>query len=96
MMVLDAAAKGTKGGEQQTRKPFEVGWLRDVSILTFINKLDREGRQPLHSFIAMLTISKLPHWYVMLLGHGGSKRMGRGGGPSHNTCDPVHRSARHG
>jgi len=43
VMVLDAA----KGIETQTRKLFEVCRLRDVPIITFINKLDREGRDPL-------------------------------------------------
>ncbi len=42
IMVLDAA----KGIEEQTRKLFEVCRLRDVPILTFVNKLDREGRDP--------------------------------------------------
>jgi peptide chain release factor 3 len=42
VMVLDAA----KGIEEQTRKLFEVCRLRDVPIITFINKLDREGREP--------------------------------------------------
>ncbi|MFZ5608582.1 MAG: peptide chain release factor 3 [Pseudomonadota bacterium] len=42
VMVLDAA----KGIEAQTRKLFEVCRLRDVPIISFINKLDREGRDP--------------------------------------------------
>jgi peptide chain release factor 3 len=42
VMVLDAA----KGIETQTRKLFEVCRLRDVPIMTFINKLDREGQEP--------------------------------------------------
>jgi peptide chain release factor 3 len=42
VMVIDAA----RGIEEQTRKLFEVCRLRDVPILTFINKLDREGRDP--------------------------------------------------
>jgi peptide chain release factor 3 len=42
VMVLDAA----KGIEEQTRKLFEVCRLRDVPIVTFINKLDRESRDP--------------------------------------------------
>ncbi len=42
VMVLDAA----KGIEAQTRKLFEVCRLRDVPIITFINKLDREGQDP--------------------------------------------------
>ena len=43
VMVLDAA----KGIEPQTRKLFEVCRLRDVPIITFVNKMDREGREPL-------------------------------------------------
>jgi peptide chain release factor 3 len=42
IMVLDAA----KGIEAQTRKLFEVCRLRDVPIITFINKMDRETRDP--------------------------------------------------
>src|SRR6201988_2300564 len=42
VMVIDAA----KGIEEQTRKLFEVCRLRDVPIITFINKMDREGRDP--------------------------------------------------
>lgn len=42
VMVLDAA----KGIETQTRKLFEVCRLRDVPIISFINKVDREGREP--------------------------------------------------
>jgi peptide chain release factor 3 len=41
-MVLDAA----KGIEEQTRKLFEVCRLRDVPIITFVNKLGREARDP--------------------------------------------------
>ena len=42
VMVIDAA----KGIEAQTRKLFEICRLRDVPIITFINKLDRESRDP--------------------------------------------------
>ena len=42
VMVLDSA----KGIETQTKKLFEVCRLRDVPIITFINKLDREGLDP--------------------------------------------------
>ncbi len=42
IMVIDAA----KGIEPQTRKLFEVCRLRSVPIITFINKVDREGRSP--------------------------------------------------
>jgi peptide chain release factor 3 len=41
IMVIDAA----KGIEPQTRKLFEVCRLRSVPIITFINKVDREGRE---------------------------------------------------
>jgi peptide chain release factor 3 len=40
VMVLDVA----RGIEAQTRKLFEVCRLRNVPIITFVNKLDREGR----------------------------------------------------
>jgi peptide chain release factor 3 len=40
IMVLDAA----KGIEPQTRKLFEVCRLRSVPIITFVNKVDREGK----------------------------------------------------
>jgi len=42
VMVIDAA----KGIEARTRKLFEVCRLRDIPIITFINKMDREGRDP--------------------------------------------------
>src|SRR5438874_11411539 len=42
VMVIDAA----KGIEPRTRKPFEVCRLRDIPIVTFINKMDRESRDP--------------------------------------------------
>jgi peptide chain release factor 3 len=42
IMVIDAA----RGIEAQTRKLFEVCRLRSVPIITFINKVDREGRDP--------------------------------------------------
>jgi len=42
IMVIDAA----KGIEPQTRKLFEVCRLRSVPIITFVNKVDREGRDP--------------------------------------------------
>jgi peptide chain release factor 3 len=43
IMVIDAA----KGIESQTLKLFEVCRLRDIPIITFINKVDREGVDPL-------------------------------------------------
>ncbi|RMH47468.1 MAG: GTP-binding protein, partial [Alphaproteobacteria bacterium] len=41
IMVID----GAKGVESQTRKLFEVCRLRDLPILTFCNKMDRESRE---------------------------------------------------
>ncbi|MFA5628618.1 MAG: peptide chain release factor 3 [Thiohalomonadaceae bacterium] len=43
LMVIDAA----KGVEDRTIKLMDVCRLRDTPIITFINKLDREGRDPI-------------------------------------------------
>ncbi len=43
VMLIDAA----KGVEAQTRKLFEVCRMRGIPIFTFINKMDRHGREPL-------------------------------------------------
>lgn len=43
VMIIDA----TKGIEAQTIKLFKVCKMRGIPIFTFINKLDREGREPL-------------------------------------------------
>jgi peptide chain release factor 3 len=43
LMVIDVA----KGVEERTIKLMEVCRLRDTPILTFVNKLDREGREPI-------------------------------------------------
>lgn len=42
VMVIDAA----RGIEARTRKLFEVCRLRDIPIVTFVNKMDRESRDP--------------------------------------------------
>lgn len=42
-MLLDTA----KGVEQQTRKLYEVCRLKRLPIFTFVNKMDREGKEPL-------------------------------------------------
>lgn len=42
VMVIDAA----KGIEARTRKLFEICRLRDVPIITFINKMDRDSQDP--------------------------------------------------
>ncbi len=43
VMVIDAA----RGIEAQTLKLFEICRLRNIPIITFVNKIDREGRDPL-------------------------------------------------
>ena len=43
IMVIDAS----KGVEKQTRKLFEICRLRKIPVLTFINKMDMPGRDPL-------------------------------------------------
>ncbi|WP_019025197.1 MULTISPECIES: peptide chain release factor 3 [unclassified Thioalkalivibrio] len=43
LMVIDAA----KGVEERTIKLMEVCRLRDTPIMTFVNKMDREGRDPI-------------------------------------------------
>src|ERR1700761_3579882 len=43
IMVIDAS----KGVEKQTRKLFEVCRLRQIPVLTFINKMDMPSREPL-------------------------------------------------
>jgi peptide chain release factor 3 len=43
IMVID----GARGIEARTLKLFEICRLRDIPIITFVNKMDRESRQPL-------------------------------------------------
>ncbi|WP_170008331.1 peptide chain release factor 3 [Bacillus fonticola] len=43
VMIIDS----TKGVEPQTKKLFKVCRMRGIPIFTFMNKLDREGREPL-------------------------------------------------
>jgi len=45
IMVLDAA----RGIEARTLKLFEICRLRDIPIITFVNKMDREAREPLET-----------------------------------------------
>ncbi|RYE04250.1 MAG: peptide chain release factor 3 [Sphingomonadales bacterium] len=64
VMVIDAA----KGIEPQTRKLFEVCRLRSVPIITFVNKVDREGRsgfETLDEIADMLALDVTPmNWPV--------------------------------
>jgi len=55
IMVVDAA----KGVEEQTIKLLEVCRLRDTPIITFINKMDREVREPLDLLDEIESILKI-------------------------------------
>lgn len=56
LMVIDCA----KGVEERTIKLMEVCRLRDTPIFTFINKLDREGRDPMELIDEVETVLKMP------------------------------------
>ncbi|MEB3360970.1 MAG: peptide chain release factor 3 [Synechococcaceae cyanobacterium] len=60
-VMLEDAAKGL---EPQTRKLFEVCRLRRVPIFTFINKMDRPGREPLELLDEIETQLGLACWPV--------------------------------
>ncbi len=55
LMVIDCA----KGVEARTIKLMEVCRLRDTPIITFINKLDREGRDPLELIDEVESVLKI-------------------------------------
>lgn len=67
IMVIDAA----KGIEPQTRKLFEVCRLRSVPIITFVNKVDREGRptfEVLDEVADMLALDVSPQGWPVGMG----------------------------
>lgn len=55
LMVIDVA----KGVEERTIKLMEVCRLRDTPIMTFINKLDREGREPIELLDEVESVLKI-------------------------------------
>jgi peptide chain release factor 3 len=55
LMVIDVA----KGVEERTINLMEVCRLRDTPILTFINKLDREGREPIELLDEVESVLKI-------------------------------------
>ena len=55
LMVIDCA----KGVEERTIKLMEVTRLRDTPIMTFINKLDREGRPPIELLDEVESVLKI-------------------------------------
>ncbi|MEP4784032.1 MAG: peptide chain release factor 3 [Erythrobacter sp.] len=67
IMVIDAA----KGIEPQTRKLFEVCRLRSVPIITFVNKVDGEGRpifELLDEIADMLALDVSPQMFPIGMG----------------------------
>lgn len=60
IMVIDAS----KGVEKQTRKLFEVCHLRQIPVLTFINKMDMPGRDPLELMNEVENVLQI-HSYAM-------------------------------
>lgn len=68
LMVIDVA----KGVEERTIKLMEVCRLRQTPIFTFINKLDREGRDPLELLDEVESVLKIrcaPVTYPIGMGH---------------------------
>jgi peptide chain release factor 3 len=55
LMVIDCA----KGVEERTIKLMEVTRLRDTPIMTFINKLDRDGRSPIELLDEVESVLKI-------------------------------------
>jgi peptide chain release factor 3 len=55
LMVIDCA----KGVEERTIKLMEVTRLRDTPIMTFINKLDRDGRPPIELLDEVESVLKI-------------------------------------
>ena len=55
LMVIDCA----KGVEQRTIKLMEVCRLRTTPIMTFINKMDREGRDPIELLDEVESVLKI-------------------------------------
>ncbi|MBU1210718.1 MAG: peptide chain release factor 3 [Alphaproteobacteria bacterium] len=71
IMVIDAA----RGIEARTLKLFEICRLRDIPIITFVNKMDREAREPLellHEVEQTLALDTAP--MVWPIGKGASFR----------------------
>jgi peptide chain release factor 3 len=63
LSAVDAAVlliDSVKGVESQTVKLFEVCRMRDIPIVTFVNKLDRPGRDPLALLDEIERVLKIP------------------------------------
>lgn len=76
LMAVDAAVMvvdSGKGIEPQTKKLFEVCSMRGIPIFTFMNKLDRDGREPLELVAELeevLGINAYPMNWPMGMGKG--------------------------
>ncbi|MGX7076051.1 peptide chain release factor 3 [Globicatella sanguinis] len=76
LMAVDAAVMvvdSGKGIEPQTKKLFEVCSMRGIPIFTFMNKLDRDGREPLELVAELeevLGIDAYPMNWPMGMGKG--------------------------
>ena len=81
-MVIDAA----KGIEARTRKLFEICRLRDIPIITFINKMDREAREPLDLLDEIEKALALDHRADGVADRAGPRL--RGHLRSHDAADP--------
>ncbi|MFA6916803.1 MAG: peptide chain release factor 3 [Parachlamydiales bacterium] len=68
IMVIDAS----KGVEKQTLKLFEVCRLRQIPVMTFINKMDMPGREPLELMNEVENVLQV-HSYAMNWPIGGGK-----------------------
>jgi peptide chain release factor 3 len=69
LMVIDSA----KGVEERTEKLMDVCRMRDTPIMTFINKLDRDGREPvdlLDEIERVLAIDCAPVTWPIGMGRG--------------------------
>lgn len=69
VMVVDSA----KGIETQTKKLFQVVKQRGIPVFTFMNKLDRDGREPLdllHELEEVLGIESYPMNWPIGMGKG--------------------------
>ena len=76
LMVIDAA----RGVEARTIKLMEVCRLRNTPIMSFINKLDRDGREPIELIDEVETILKIecaPVTWPIGMGRSGPRRSRR-------------------
>src|SRR5580704_3892959 len=81
IMVIDAS----KGVEKQTRKLFEVCRLRKIPVLTFINKMDMPGREPLELMNEVENVLQI-HSYAMNWPIGSGKEFQGVVDRSNNEC----------